>query len=115
MAVTLTRITGADHVEGNMKVKVRDAVFSGNYATGGETILASDVNLRRIFQVRSTGVATSTDLATANPIGVRINAAGTSAIVTQYEGSAAGTAISEKTNAEAYATGSNIRLTFLGY
>ena len=115
MAVALTRITGADRVEGNCKVKVRDAVFSGNYATGGEAIAASDVGLKRIFEVRSPGVATSTDLATANPVAFEINSGGTSVTVTHYEGSAAGTAISEKTNAEAHATGSHLRITFVGY
>ena len=120
MAVTLTKptttSTGADGVWGNKKTRVRIATFSGNYATGGETVTAASLGLKCIEQVFLNGnLAVSTDLATANPVGVTIASTGASVVLTQYEGSAAGTALSEKTNAEAYATGSKIRITFVGY
>lgn len=118
MAVALTRVRNASHTANNKRVRVVDAVFSGNYATGGETITpsTSGIGLRVIEQIIPNGnLALSTDLATANMVGVKLNSTGTSATLTQYEGSAAGTALSEKTNGEAYATGSNIRLTVIGF
>lgn len=120
MAIAIAKPTGvsvqADTVWGNKKVVVRTLTFSGNYATGGETINASSFGLKAIEQIFLNGnLALSTDKATANPVGITIASNGTSVVVTQYEGSAAGTALSEKTNAEAYATGSNIRVTVVGY
>lgn len=115
MTITLGRIAGADYVDANKRVKIRTLTFSSTYATGGETITAASLGLKRVYQVLGGGIATSTDLATANPVAYTINTAGTSVTVLQYEGSAAGTAISEKTNSEAYATGSNCRTTFIGY
>ena len=120
MAVAIAKPTGtsvgADTVWGNKKVRVRTLTFSGNYATGGETITAASVGLKVIEQVHLNGnCALSTDKATANPVGITIASSGTSVVVTQYEGAASGAAIGEKTNAEAYATGSNIRATFIGY
>ena len=112
MAVAITKVTGADHVSGNKKVKVRDLVFSGNYATGGETVTAANVGLRKIDEAMvHGGVAVASDLATA--IGVFYNHA--TSKFTFYEGSAAGTALAEKTNAEAYPTGCKVRVTFRGY
>jgi hypothetical protein len=116
MAIAATAVSNAAHRCGNKKQRVYDLVFSGNYATGGETVAASVFGLTKIEQIVGNGnLATSTDLATANPVGFRIAASGTSVTVTQYEGSAAGTALSEKTNAEAYATGSNVRVTAVGF
>jgi hypothetical protein len=56
------------------------------------------------------GVAISSDVATAIPIAYNY-ATGKFAF---YEGSAAGTALSEKTNAEAYPTGCKCRVTVIG-
>lgn len=115
MAVAIAKVAGADYTSGNKRVRVRTLTFSGNYATGGESITAAQVGLKKIEQVVGGAIATSTDLATANPVAYGIASTGASVTVTQYEGSAAGTAISEKTNSEAYATGSNCRVTFVGY
>lgn len=112
MAVAITKVTGADTIYGNKRVKVRDLVFSGNYATGGESVVASDVGLQTIEQVQPHGgVAAAADLATANPI--FYNHA--TSKFTFYEGSSAATALTEKDNAEAYPTGSKVRVTFIGY
>jgi hypothetical protein len=112
MAVTITRVTGASTVWGNKRARVRDLVFSSNYATGGESVVASDVNLKTIEQVViHGGVAAASDLATAIPVFYDY----TTSKFTFYEGSAAGTALSEKTNAEAYPTGCKLRATFIGY
>ena len=113
MAVAVTTLTsGTDYVSGNKKVKVRTLTFSGNYATGGESLTASDVGLKKIHQVIfHGGVAAASDLATANPI--FYNHATNKVVF--YEGSAAGTALAEKTNAEAHATGSFVTATIIGY
>lgn len=116
MTVTATPLARATTVWGNKRVRVHNLVFSSTYATGGETVTATALGLKVIDQVIPHGnLATSTDLATANPVGFRTAASGASVVVTQYEGSAAGTALSEKTNSEAYATGSNISVTVIGY
>jgi hypothetical protein len=92
-------------------VKVRELTFSGNYATGGESVTAADVGLRRLDSViPHGGVAVSSDLTTAIPIFYNH---GTAKFVF-YEGSAAATALTEKTNAEPYPTGCNARVTFIG-
>lgn len=112
MAVSIAAVAGADYVSANKRVKVRDLTFSGNYATGGESLVASDVALKKVTQVLiHGGVAAASDLATAIPVFYDY----ATSKFTFYEGSAAGTALSEKTNAEAYPTGCKLRATFIGY
>lgn len=110
MAVAITiRKKG---VLGDLQYRICDFVFSGNYATGGEAITPAVVGLSTtILAVNFDGIAISTDVATGNP--VKFNAA--TSKIAQYEGSAAGTALSEKTNAEVYATGSNVTALVLGF
>lgn len=112
MAIAYTAVTGAHRVEGNKRVRVFDLVFSGNYATGGEAWSLSSIGLRKVDFVRlSGGAAPAGDEATAVVIGVDY----TASKFVFYEGSAAGTALSEKTNAEAYPAGCYIRAEFVGY
>jgi len=111
MAISVAKVTGADSVWGNKRVKVRDITFSGNYATGGEALVASDVDLRVIEQVIPQGVASAADLATSNS--VHYDHANNKLVF--YESGASGTAQAEKTNGEAYPTGSILRATFIGY
>lgn len=108
MAIAFTQIKRS--VYGTDRVVYGTLVFSSNYATGGEAVTAATFGLTRLDMLICDGVAVSTDVATSNP--VKYNAA-TGKIV-QYEGSAAGTALSEKTNAEAYATGSNVNVLAIG-
>lgn len=113
MAIASAAITGVkDAVVGNRDIRSRRLTFSGNYATGGEAVLASLFNLRQIERLLPHGgVAIASDRATAIPI--FWDAA--NAKFTFYEGSAAGTALSEKTNAEVYPTGCFIDVTVLGF
>ena len=110
MAVALAKVSGADYTHGNKKVKVRDLTFSGNYATGGESLTASSFGLRVLEQVIFHGHAAAADEATANMLHYDY----TGKKVVFYEGSTAGTALSEKTNAEAYPTGCKVRVTAIG-
>lgn len=110
MAIAVTKIDA--YVEGNKRSRVLDLVFSGNYATGGEAFSASTAGLRGMSEVViHGGVAAASDLATAVP--VFYNHA--TSKFTFYEGSSAGTALSEKTNSEAYPTGCKCRVTVRGY
>lgn len=112
MAVAIAKVAGADCVIGNKKMKVRTLTFSGNYATGGESLKASAVNLKKIEQVQfHGGVAPAADMATGNPI---VYNHATSKVVF-FEAAADATALKEKTNGEAYPTGSVIRATFIGF
>jgi hypothetical protein len=95
MAIAKTKVDA--YTEANKRARVLDLVFSGNYATG-EVVVHG-------------GVAVASDLATAIPIFYNY----ATSKFTFYEGSAAGTALSEKTNAEAYPTGCKCRVTCRGY
>jgi len=48
MAVSIAKVTGADSVFGNKRVKVRDITFDSSYPTGGEPLTAADVDLKKI-------------------------------------------------------------------
>ena len=119
MAVSVSAVSGASTVFGNKRVRVYDLTFSSNYATGGETVNASDVGLKKIEHVQVSGqVAAGSTPTSGNPIGVIINSAGTSAAVRLYElggTGAAGDPLAEKTNAEAYISGQTCRAAFFGY
>jgi hypothetical protein len=115
MAVALAKITYApDYTAGNRKHRTRTLTFSGNYATNGETITAASVGLRQIHRVDGTGVAAAATPTTAVLVGTVIAADGLSVAVRSYEAAASAAAFLEKDNSEAYITGQNIRLTFVG-
>lgn len=96
---------------GNRRIRTRRLTFSGNYATGGETIPAARFGFTKVDNLWHCGVAMAADVATSCP--VAYNAATGKMVF--FEGSAAGTALSEKTNAEAYPTGCFIDVTAIGY
>jgi hypothetical protein len=109
MAVALTKIAG--YSDGNKRVRIYDAVFSGNYATGGEALSARTLGFKKVEMVEFSGAAVSTDVATANPVAYDF----TNSKVLFYEGAGSGAAIGEKTDAEAYPTGSHVRIKATGY
>lgn len=118
MAVTYTLARPADRAvsgfaNGNVKVRYFDfSTDTGTYLTGGDTITAASLGLKHInFVSLSGGVATSgTAGATGLPVGIRYAADGKSFIIQYYEGSAAGTILAEKTNAEAMPSSHTIRV-----
>lgn len=61
MALTVAKVTGADYVAGNKRVKVRDITFDSSYPTTGESLTASDVGLKTIEQVLPHGLAGNSD------------------------------------------------------
>lgn len=70
MALTIAKVTGADHTDGNKRIKVRTITFDSSYPTGGESLTAADVKLRKIEFVSD---------------GVARNTAGTLAVNTSYD------------------------------
>ncbi len=118
MAVAAVPVKNASTVFGNKRIKVYDLNFSGSYATGGETVTASSVGLRKIDFVNVQGhVAEGSTPTTGNNVAVAISATGTSAAVRLYElggGGLAGDPLQEK-GAEAYITGQTCRAQFIGY
>lgn len=112
MAIAVSRPSNSvDYVDANKKVRVRTLTFSGNYTTGGESFTPSMAGMKNIDQVIiHGGVAAASALSTAIPIFYDY----ASQKFTFYEGSTAGTALSEKTTAEAYPTGCFVRVTLIG-
>lgn len=116
MAVAIAKVTGADYTVSNKRVRVRTLTFSGNYATNGETINASDVGLRKIEQVHFTGGFAAGSTPTSGTIvGAIISSSGTSVAIRHYESAGSAAPPIEKDNGEAYVTGTNVRAEFVGY
>lgn len=67
---TVTKVDG--WTEGNKRVRVYDVQLTtgANYTTGGETINASAVGLRRIVHVRPSTLALPSNAATSRSVGV---------------------------------------------
>ena len=84
--------------------------FSGNYPDEGEPLVAADFGLAQIRDVIVHGLVRAADGETAIPADYD---RATGKLVT-YEGSAAGTALTEKTAAEAYPTGAFAEVTVIG-
>ena len=58
MALTLTKISA--NTSGNKRRRVYDVTFDSSYPTGGESLTAADVNLRKIEQLIVHGPSTAT-------------------------------------------------------
>jgi hypothetical protein len=115
MAVTITKVSGADFVAGNKKVRTRDVAFSGSYAAGGDTVTASQLGLTKLYFVNMQGaMAAASTPTTANEVSIIIASNGQSLAIRQYENAAAGSPSAEK-GAEAYITGQTLRLQAWGH
>lgn len=115
-SLTLAAV-GTPDVDGSKRVWFADVTFTGNYRTGGVALTAAAAapicpNLTVIEHVQVLGgVAPAADQATANPIAW--NPATGKFVL--FEGSAAGTALSEKTDNEVVATGQVFRVKITGH
>lgn len=122
MTVVPTKLTEAggrsDDVRA-LKFRFRKLSFSGNYATGGETVTAKSLGLKRIAGI----IPLDTLIRAANGVtGVvpvfDVASNGESVVVRALEDAAgaAGTPVGqEKTNAEAYIASSEIDVCIVGY
>jgi hypothetical protein len=61
VALTISRVTGADYTVGNRKAKVRDITFDSTYPDNGEALTATNVGLRVIEQAIPHGPFRKTD------------------------------------------------------
>ena len=107
-----TPSTVAAFVAGNRRVKIVNLTASGNYVTGGDSITAAALGLRRIESFIPNGGATD---GTVQYPAVPVFAANNSSVsVKLFEsGGAAGVAAAEKANAESLA-GVTLRATVIG-
>lgn len=124
MSVAITRPTGAAASRADdwraLKFRARVATFTGNYATGGETVNASDVNLKTILGVINlSGITSAVDTVAGVVPKFDVASNGASVVIRQGElggTGAAGDPLAEKTNAEAYAgVTAVLNLVFVGW
>lgn len=106
---TVTQV-GRRTVFGDRRVGFYTLTPSDNYETGGLVLTPAMLGLNDLDYV-SVQTGSSSDLATA--LVGKYNAA--TGKVLFYEGSAAGTALSEKTNAEAFPTGFTVNIMAVGH
>lgn len=119
MAVAVTRPSGrrADDVRA-LRFRFRTFTFSGNYATGGETITARQLSLVRILGVvpLDTLIRAPAGITGVMPV-FDVAADGRSMVIRSLEDAAgvAGVPIGqEKTNAEAYLASSKLDVLIVG-
>ena len=113
MAVSIFRISGAsDYVAGTRREHTRTIGLTGSYPTGGETITAKSVGLKRIERVVLGSNAAEVDLTGAWVTAVTYQTDG-SIKLALFESSAAGGVFTQKP-AEAYESTSGLRATFIG-
>lgn len=108
MAAAVTRRYPNEDVWGRHRINIVRVALSGNYATGGEAFEPRDFGIGDpIFVVVVAVDAVTTSLVYHyDRVGKKIMA---------FEGSAAGTALTEKTNAEAYPAGAEVDVLIIGY
>lgn len=111
MALTVAKVTGADHIAGNMRHKVRTITFDSSYPTGGEPLTAGDLGLKAVFEVRAHGPFRNTGAT----LGVTVSYDHANSKLVAYWGNA-GTAsgLPEVTNTTDLSTYSG-RITAVGY
>lgn len=97
-------------VFGDRRVRILDLTFSGNYPDEGEPLTAAALGFTRVDSVMFDGAIIAADGETA--LIPKYNYAASTVLM--YEGSAAGTAFTEKTAAEAYPAGATGRAIVIG-
>lgn len=118
MAVTVTRpLVRSDDVRA-LRFRHRRLSFSGNYATGGETITANQLGLNRIYGILMLDslIRAAAGVTGVEPV-IDIAADRKSVVIRALEDAAgaAGTPLGqEKTNAEAYIASSILDIIAIG-
>jgi hypothetical protein len=110
MALTVTKVTGADYVSGNKRVKVRDITFDSSYATAGEALTAATVGLKTIEQAIPNGAFRSTDA--TNSIVVSYDR--TNSKLVAYWGNAGSASVSPEVTSTTDLSTYSGRITFVG-
>lgn len=119
MAVVATRPSGrrADDVHA-LRFRFRTLTFSGNYATGGETVTARSVGLFRILGVIPlNGFIAAPNAVTGNPYRFDLSSDGKTLTIRAAEDAAGAAGVAmfqEKTNAEAWTANSALDVILVG-
>jgi len=103
----------------SLKFRLRQLTFSGNYATGGETVTAETLGLKRLIGVipLDTLIRAAAGVTGVLPV-FDVASNGKNVVIRALEDAAgaAGTPVGqEKTNAEAYIASSILTVVALGY
>lgn len=121
MAVAISKPSGGrvDDIRA-IRQRLRTFTFSGNYATGGETVTAASLGLKRVMAVIPCegGIVGAPAGVTGNPIKIDIASTGASFTIKFLEDAAGAAGVAfgqEKTNAEAYIANQAVTLLVLGY
>jgi hypothetical protein len=111
MALTIAKVTGADYVSSNKRVRVRTVTFDASYATGGLSLTPALVGLRTIDTVHG-GIAKNAAGTSALPVAYDFTAQKLQAY--RYDGASAGKAFLEEVTAAVDLSAFSVRLTFTG-
>jgi hypothetical protein len=112
MALTIAKVTNGDYVIGNKKVRTRDITFDSSYATGGESLAATDVGLRNVVSVATDGGAKNA--AGTSLIPVRYDYTNSKLQAFRYDGASAGKAFLEEVAAAVDLSLFTVRAVFTG-
>ena len=112
MALTLSPVSGASTVWGNKRVRVYDVTFDSSYPTGGESLTASDVKLKKIEFVLGSQVKNSDGTSAHSVVYDYTNS---KLVAHQFDGSAAGVQSFEEVANTADLSTFSGRLAFIGY
>lgn len=114
MGLTITKpYAGCDYVAGNKRHRVRELEFDNSYPTGGESLAASDVNLKVIEQFIPHGPASNDD-GTGGTLGVPVRYDHSTSKVQAFESAGDGDSLDEVGSTNSLAD-YLVRVTIIGY
>jgi hypothetical protein len=111
MALALTKVAASTF--GNKRVRVYDITFDSSYPTGGESLTAADVGLKKIEQVLSDAGAKNS--AGTSMVPVRYDYTNSKLQGYEYNGASAGVARLQELANAFDASAFTARCTFIGY
>lgn len=112
MALTLSKVANGSFTVGNKKVRTYDVTFDSSYATGGESLVASDVGLRKIIAVTGDGTFTATEGGTT---GVQVAYDYTNSKLQAFWGNAGTASVAPEVTSTTDISTQTGRLVFIGY
>lgn len=111
MALSNSRVTRT--TIGNKKLAVYDVTFDSSYPTGGESLTASDLALKKIESVSCDGGAKNS--AGTSLVPVRYDYTNSKLQAYRYDGASAGKAFLEEVANTVDLSAFTVRLTVIGY
>jgi hypothetical protein len=111
MALSLTKVTKTTF--GNKRIAVYDVTFDSSYATGGESLAASDLGLKVVEQLVTDGGAKNSSGTSLVP--VRYDYTNAKLQAYRYDGASAGKAFLEEVASAVDLSTFTVRVTAIGY